>query len=225
VTNVIIPNSEENWEESGVDFMMDRSETRPATASPMSALSSNASDKHVEALSASLLNLISTNKASLPLRLPELLRHLITSTPRTPGTRPAFRLTDQPVLERCLRTLARSWEHGSLFLQQDQAGELVLVDAQLGGSTRPVERKRKRVTEDDADSAAGSDADGSLGAEEELQFANYDGGPRLGQLSVELKEVYALLQRGTARAKLLAEEVGQKRMLYQLVLTETIVSL
>jgi mRNA m6A methyltransferase catalytic subunit len=188
----------------------------------MSALL-NASDKHVEALSAGLLNLIS-NKVSLPLRSPELLRHLITSTPRTPGARPAFRLPDRPILERCLRILARNWEHGSLFLQQDQSGELVLVDAQLGGSTRPAERKRKRSTEDDADSAVGSDMEGSMGAEEDMYLANGDTGPRLGQLSVELKEVYALLQRGTAKAKLLAEEVRQRSTLYNPLLIKDTVS-
>lgn len=176
------------------------------------SVSSNAADKHVEALSAGLLSLISSNKVSLPLRSSELLRHLITSTPRTPGARPAFRLTDQPVLERCLRTLAKSWEHGYVFLQLDQAGQLVLVDAQLGGSTRPVERKRKRCPEDDADSAAGSDAEDSVGAEEEVHPADSEAGPRLGQLSVELKEVYALLQQGTAKAKLLAEEVHRRLM-------------
>jgi hypothetical protein len=172
--------------------------------------SANASDRHVDALSTGLHSLISSEQSRLPLRSSELLKYLITSTPPTPGARPAFRLTDQPVLEACLRTLAKNWEHGTLFLQQSQSGELVIVDARLGSSTRPTERKRKRSTDDDTDSAGGSDVEpSSPNGEEDMSVPNEDSQPRLGQLSVELKEVYALLQCGTAKGKLLAEEVRQ----------------
>jgi mRNA m6A methyltransferase catalytic subunit len=171
--------------------------------------SSNASDRHIEALSSGLLNLVNSGRIVPPIRASELLTHLIAATPRTPGARPAFRLTDQLVLEASLRTLARHWEHGTIFLQQSQTGDLVLVDVQLGSTTHPVEKKRKRTVDDDADSAAGSDAEAESpqSAEDDMLNAHGDIAPRLGQLSVELKEVYALLQRGTAKGKLLAEEV------------------
>jgi mRNA (2'-O-methyladenosine-N6-)-methyltransferase len=64
-------------------------------------------------------------------------------------------------------------------------------------------RKRKRVIDEDADSAAGDD-------EAEDSFEDVPGSQRattLGSLSKELRDVYSLLQKGTAKGRLLAERV------------------
>jgi mRNA (2'-O-methyladenosine-N6-)-methyltransferase len=172
--------------------------------------STSLTDHHVDALSSSLLSLSKSQRLTTPIRASELLTLLITSTPRAKDVRPAFKLTDLPVLERSMRALARHWEHGTLFLQESQGGDLTLVDVELGPTIKPVEKKRKRTVDDDADSAAAS-SDKETGtsheAEEETGHEHHNSIPRLGQLSVELKEVYALLQRSTAKGKLMAEQV------------------
>jgi len=62
-------------------------------------------------------------------------------------------------------------------------------------------RKRKRVIDEDADSAAGS------GDEAEEYEEVKKPATALESLSKELKEVYATLQRSTAKGRLLAEQV------------------
>ena len=92
--------------------------------------------------------------------------------------------------------------------------------------------KRKRVVDEEADSAAGNEEDdddiykediGSSGANSQIMGtagpAEFDPAAEpigmsgvktpshLGSLSKELREVYAILQRGTAKGRLLAEQV------------------
>jgi hypothetical protein len=171
-----------------------------------------------------LFSLFAADKVCPPISSQELLTRLIAATPLTPGARPPFRLTDLAPFERTLRALARDWDHGALYIQDLQAGAsgaparggLIVVDVQLGRAARPasgIVRKRKRVAADsDADSAAGSPppegadvlADADDGAPPGEAHTN---GPKLGDLPIELKEIYALLQRPTAKSRLLAEQV------------------
>ena len=62
-------------------------------------------------------------------------------------------------------------------------------------------RKRKRVIDEDADSAAGDDE-----AEDSSEDVPASRTSTLGSLSKELRDVYSLLQKGTARGRLLAEQ-------------------
>jgi mRNA (2'-O-methyladenosine-N6-)-methyltransferase len=62
-------------------------------------------------------------------------------------------------------------------------------------------RKRKRVVDEDADSAAGNDD------EQDSFEVPTTGSTTLGSLSKELKEVYTILQKSTAKGRLLAEQV------------------
>jgi mRNA (2'-O-methyladenosine-N6-)-methyltransferase len=83
-----------------------------------------------------------------------------------------------------------------------------VTDVQLGSSsntesTARVTGKRKRVRDEDADSAAGSGDEVDDAYEEEVQKPC----TTLANLSKELKEVYAFLQRSTAKGRLLAEQV------------------
>jgi mRNA (2'-O-methyladenosine-N6-)-methyltransferase len=87
----------------------------------------------------------------------------------------------------------------------------VLLDpsgqARLGGpSTLGLQagsRKRKRVVDEDADSAAGNDDD----EEEEDIGLGGSQSSTLGNLTNQLREVYAILKKSTAKGRLLAEQV------------------
>lgn len=71
-----------------------------------------------------------------------------------------------------------------------------------------VGRKRKRVVDEDADSAAGSEHEEEDEDEERGMGMGRKPAPStVDSLSKDMKEVYALLQRGTARGRLLAEQV------------------
>jgi len=83
--------------------------------------------------------------------------------------------------------------------------------ARLGGpSTAGLQagsRKRKRVVDEDADSAAGNDNDDDDEEEEEDIGMGGSQSSTLTNLTNQLREVYAILQKSTARGRLLAEQV------------------
>ena len=78
------------------------------------------------------------------------------------------------------------------------------MNVYLNGSRSPLHfrRKRKRPVDEDADSAEENEA--NLAASRESKSPTV---PSINNLSKELQEIYALLQRGTARQKLLCEQV------------------
>ena len=61
---------------------------------------------------------------------------------------------------------------------------------------------RKRIVDEDADSAAGDDAEGSS---RHASISPITVGGPIGSLSKDMKEVYALIQKSTAKGRLLAE--------------------
>ncbi|KAJ7667760.1 MT-A70-domain-containing protein [Mycena polygramma] len=158
-----------------------------------------------------LYSLFSSGKASAPITSSQLLIRVIT-TKSPPGllpntsTAPRFRLTDLSRFESILESFSPTWEHGTLSLSREN-GELTVMDVSLephgaaqsalGESLNP--RKRKRVVDEEADSAAGDDD------AEDLSFET-PAPTTLGSLSKELREVYALMQKGTAKGRLLAEQ-------------------
>jgi len=121
---------------------------------------------------------------------------------------PRFRLTDLHKLENILEGLSqpRAWSEGYISVSRDNdTGELTIWEVGLGPREISTGTKRKRVVDEEADSAAGS------GGEDENE-TNSVGGfgwakSALGGLSKEMRDVYALLQKGTAKGKLLAEQV------------------
>ena len=74
-----------------------------------------------------------------------------------------------------------------------------------GGSDLPGSnlRKRKRIIDEDADSAAGDD-DTSLEEEDAIAASS----STLANLNAEMREVYTILQTSTAKGRLLAEQVS-----------------
>ena len=165
-------------------------------------------------VSDTLYSLFSSSKIHTPVGSLELLSSAITanlkSTPSdsTAPLKPRFRLTDRSRFECAIEALAKHWERGSITIIRDDSG-VTVTDVHLGSSsiTEPPTRvtgKRKRVRDEDADSAAGSGDEAEDAYEEEAQKPC----TTLANLSKELKEVYAFLQRSTAKGRLLAEQVG-----------------
>ena len=117
---------------------------------------------------------------------------------------PRLRLTDLPKLEDILEKLAVSWDAGFLSVLRDDSG-LTVMQLAVGsrGASLGNTRKRKRVDED-ADSVEEEAAQAALAASNNKPSA----AASLSNLSKDLQEVYAFLQRGTARQKLLSEQVS-----------------
>lgn len=175
-------------------------------------------------VSAALRGIFCSNKASTPISSFDLLTRVISAGPPPSGLLPAsapaprLRLTDLKKFEGVLECLAQEWDVGRLVISKEGgSGELTVLDVQLGRASKaqpvvPHGRKRKRIVDEDADSAAGD-------AEEDEEENVDEIGDRkpapstLDSLSKEMKEVYSLLQRGTARGKLLAEQVNSSTLI------------
>ncbi|KAJ6629237.1 MT-A70-domain-containing protein [Mycena sp. CBHHK59/15] len=154
-----------------------------------------------------LCTLFSSGRVSTPITSTQLLLRVVATKP-PPGllpntsTAPRFRLTDLAVFESILESLSLTWDQGTLSLLRDN-GELTVMDLSLVSLGQPIgdlnPRKRKRVIDEEADSAAGDD-------DAEEPYSESPTTTTLGSLSKELREVYAIMQRGTAKGRLLAEQ-------------------
>ncbi|KAI6047086.1 MT-A70-domain-containing protein [Pisolithus marmoratus] len=117
---------------------------------------------------------------------------------------PTLRLTDLRRLDTVLERLENHWDYGTIRTSRDN-DVLTIVDVSLGNTRADVSnpRKRKRAVDEEADSAAGDEHDER--SSRSLSRSPPPSRTPLGSLSKELKEVYALLQRSTAKGRLLAE--------------------
>ncbi|KAF8076128.1 MT-A70-domain-containing protein [Lyophyllum atratum] len=178
------------------------------------------SDDELRVLATTTLTaLMASGKLSFPISAMRLLTRVVSTkvpsglfaSPSSPNIR--FRLTDQSRFENILEELARTWDRGTISLSREN-GETTVLDIALepNGHVRSIpggasgdaatSRKRKRVIDEDADSAAGDD-------DTEDSYEDLPGTPTtstLGSLSKDMREVYAILQRSTARGRLLAEQ-------------------
>lgn len=131
---------------------------------------------------------------------------------------PRFRLTDLSRFEKILEDLAQTWTEGRIvILRDDDSKKLMIWGAVLqqqnglmgsfsssgGDASGFGSKKRKRVVDEDADSAVG-DEESYLDEEEDNAR---DSRSSLANLSKEMREVYTILQKSTARGRLLAEQV------------------
>jgi len=170
---------------------------------------------------AAIQSLINSGKLSLPSTLMDLLAYVVafkvpTGLLPSSSSNTRFRLTDQSRFEYILQDLSQTWDQGTLLLSHEN-GELTVMDISLdpGPSYQALPgiegrsgdffnpRKRKRVIDEDADSAAGDD-------DAEDLSEDVHGSQRvttLGSLTKELRDVYSLLRKSTARGRLLAEQV------------------
>jgi mRNA (2'-O-methyladenosine-N6-)-methyltransferase len=164
-------------------------------------------------VSATLKALLISGKVSPPLSSFQLLTRAISCElqptaakvfSRSEATTPRLKLTDLSRLESILEDLSCAWESGTIVLSRE-GGSMTIVDLRLHSPGRCESvnpKKRKRVVDEDADSAAGDDA-----VEELDHVASNLAAVPLASFSHQLKEIYALLQKGTARGRLLAEQV------------------
>ncbi|CCM03411.1 uncharacterized protein FIBRA_05542 [Fibroporia radiculosa] len=173
-------------------------------------------DERLKLNTSSLLHtLFSSCKVTAPISSFDLLTHVITSPTGpllSPESAPPFRLTDISRFEAILESLSEAWDYGQIsVMRENRDGELMVIDVQLGdsqsgGAARMQGRKRKRVVDEDADSAAG---DAEEEAEERIERLRSELKPApttLASLSKDMKEVYNILQRCTAKGRLLAEQ-------------------
>ncbi|TFK76158.1 MT-A70-domain-containing protein [Pluteus cervinus] len=162
-----------------------------------------------------LKGLLNSHGLITPIPSMELLTRVITfKIPNGlfPSRPPRLRLTDLSRFESILESLSKAWEHGHIsLLRENNLLVVTEITLETGATSAAVgltpctgSRKRKRVVDEDADSAAGGD-EGSESVYDD-SFGALQGNSTLNSLNRELREVYAILQRSTARGRLLAEQ-------------------
>lgn len=163
-----------------------------------------ADDEPTVAVRSAVRDVFASGKISTPISSMDLLLSLITS--KATACTSHLRLTDLKRLEIVLEGLAGRWEHGSISLSREN-GVLTITEVHFGNAPTDMMnlRKRKRPpVDEEADSAAGDDPD-------ERSSRSISNSPPpaspLANLGKELREVYAILQRATAKGRLLAERV------------------
>ena len=142
---------------------------------------------------------------------------------------PRFRLTDLSRFEKIIEDLAQTWTEGKVVISRDDGSKKLIIwevvlqqqNGLMGGnklfmgaesfssvgSSGDTSKKRKRVVDEDADSAVG-DEESYLDEEEDNSHSS------LANLSKEMREVYTILQKSTAKGRLLAEQVCLSVMFY-----------
>ncbi|KAK0498405.1 MT-A70-domain-containing protein [Armillaria luteobubalina] len=160
--------------------------------------------------SAALQHLLSKGSLTVPISSIDLLVRVITYKPPqglivNKPKAPRFRLTDLTRFEAILESLSQSWDQGSItFIKEN--GEFNVLDLRLASSSSNVgctlSHKRKRVIDEEADSAAGDDES------EDSEFEDAMNQPcsALASLSKEQRQVFAIIQKSTAKGRLLAEQ-------------------
>jgi mRNA (2'-O-methyladenosine-N6-)-methyltransferase len=178
---------------------------RPAKASEPYNMSSD----ELRSLSITALkSLFGSRKTYAPISSMVLLTRVIAFNP-TAAQKARLRLTDLARFEDILNDISRTWDEGIISLTRDNGG-LTILDfsfdstvTECGVTSGSNPRKRKRVIDEDDDSAAGDAVD-------DTSVYESPGTPTastLANLSKEMREAYSILQRGTAKRRLLAEQV------------------
>jgi mRNA (2'-O-methyladenosine-N6-)-methyltransferase len=154
-------------------------------------------------------NLFSSGKVSCPISSLNLLVRVISSNPESKEP-PRLRLTQLSRFNEILEALAANWDQGTLCLSRE-GGDVTVVDVLLTAVHKSAfgdaflhSRKRKRVVDEEADSAAGDEPEEEEDPIEEPPRHSWS---TLANLSQEQRETYAMVQKGTAKGRLLAEEV------------------
>ncbi|KAK0490640.1 MT-A70-domain-containing protein [Armillaria novae-zelandiae] len=150
--------------------------------------------------SAALQHLLGKGSLTVPISSIDLLVRVLTYKPpqgliMNKPKAPRFRLTDLTRFEAILESLSQSWDQGSLtFIKEN--GEFNVLDLRLASSSS------NRVIDEEADSAAGDDESEDSSSEDGVNQ------PRsaLASLSKEQRQVFAIIQKSTAKGRLLAEQ-------------------
>ena len=172
------------------------------------------SDALLPEISSAVRSLFSSRAVTTPISSLNLLGRVITSSRKAP----LLRLHDLHRFETILEALSQphGWEHGTIKVLRDATGvvvmNVVLVKRQAhvpydggGALYNPKKRKRPPVDEE-AESRDGSEH-GQSSLEEEEICPPKPTVSSLSNLSEEMKEIYEILQKPTAKGRLLAEQV------------------
>ncbi|KAG6837989.1 hypothetical protein H0H93_008383 [Arthromyces matolae] len=183
------------------------------------------SDDELKLLAVTALSsLINAESLMFPMSAMKLLAHIVATkvpsglfaNPSSPNIR--FKLSDQSRFERLIEELSTTWEEGSISLSRENGlltiqdiafhpnGTSPTIPTKSTGDPTSSSRKRKRVIDEDADSAAGEEE-----VEEMYEELSPQATSTLASLSGEMREAYAILQHGTARGRLLAEQSSDHR--------------
>lgn len=165
-------------------------------------------------ISSAVCSLFSSRVVTTPISSLNLLGRVIASSRKAP----LLRLYELQRFEAILETLSQpqGWDHGTITLLKNTSGVVVmnvilvkkLAQVPYDGSTtlsNPKKRKRPPVDEE-AESREGSEHGHSSLEEEEIHPPKPTVSS-LSNLSEEMKEIYEILQKPTAKGKLLAEQV------------------
>ncbi|KIY72891.1 MT-A70-domain-containing protein [Cylindrobasidium torrendii FP15055 ss-10] len=154
---------------------------------------------------AALRHFLSSDKISTPVSSTDLLSLVVAFTPPaglvSGQTLPRLRLTDLARFEGILESLCTTWEDGTIRCTRENDELIVLELSLTPAAISAANRKRKRVVDEEADSAAGSDEYGTPGQDDNPAAA----ATPLSALNKEQREVFTLIQKSTAKGKLLAE--------------------
>ena len=176
-----------------------------------------------------LKSLLSSHKLNTPVASMDLLTSVMTTKmplgllPDGIPT-PCFRLTDLSRFEKIVEDLAQTWTEGKIVISRDDGSKKLMIwevvlqqnggnklfmgaesfSSVGGGGDAPGSKKRKRVVDEDADSAVGDEEESFLDEEEDNARGSHSS---LANLSKEMREVYTILQKSTAKGRLLAEQV------------------
>ncbi|KAF8631214.1 hypothetical protein AX15_002545 [Amanita polypyramis BW_CC] len=151
-----------------------------------------------------LKSLFGSGKVHAPISSMSLLTRVIALSP-TGARKARFRLTDLARFEDILNDISRTWDEGILSLARDNGG-ITVLDYSFESSDNACgitnTRKRKRVIDEDDDSAAGDTVDDASAYE----TSGTPTASTLANLNGEMREAYSILQRSTAKRRLLAEQ-------------------
>lgn len=154
-------------------------------------------------VSSALYSLVSSGSVSTPISSLNLLGKLVSSSHKPPP----LRLHDLPRFESILESLSVDWDHGTITLLRDNAG-LTLMDANLVRQSQPTagpsSKKRKRPVDEEAESDTEADNEQHQESDHKNSIPTVSS---LSNLSKDMKEIYAMLQKPTAKGRLLAEQV------------------
>ncbi|KAF9780075.1 MT-A70-domain-containing protein [Thelephora terrestris] len=163
-------------------------------------------------ISSAIRSLFSSRAATTPISSLNLLGRLIASSRKAP----LLRLHELHRFEAILESLSQpqGWEHGGITLLKNASGVVVmnvvlvkkLIQVPYDGSNSLANpKKRKRPVDEEAESQEGSEHGQSSLEEEEIRPPKPTASS-LSNLSEEMKEIYEILQKPTAKGRLLAEQ-------------------
>ena len=164
-------------------------------------------------VSSAIRSLFSSRVATTPTSSLNLLGRVIASSRKAP----LLRLHELHRFEAILEALSQpqGWEHGTITLLKNASGVVVmnvillkkLTHVPYDGNVLSNPKKRKRPpVDEEAESREGSEHEHSSLEEEEIPPPKPTVSS-LSNLTEEMKEIYEILQKPTAKGRLLAEQV------------------